>query len=145
MVRGSSRFLTAGVCICWTLTGFVLPVASARATQPAQDVPVMIHASVSDSDYACGTSAEVANLDPAGDNFLSVQSGPGGKPYRELDRLQPKKEVWICDEKGPWLGVVYANSHEDCGNGQLVKKTHAYAGPCKSGWIYRRYTRVLAG
>jgi hypothetical protein len=36
---------------------------------------------------ACSSTGEVTGLDPSGDGFLSVRSGPGGRPYREIDRL----------------------------------------------------------
>ncbi|MDE4914779.1 hypothetical protein [Methylobacterium sp. 092160098-2] len=107
------------------------------------DVPIVIGGS--EKFDACLGAGHVVGLDPQGDGFLSVRSGPGGKPYAELDRLFNGNEVAICDEKGPWLGVVYGPRSMDCNTGTPWPTRMPYTGPCKAGWIHSRYVKVTAG
>jgi hypothetical protein len=64
---------------------------------------------------ACYETGLIVGLDPKGDGFLSVRSGPGGKPYREIDRRYGQ-QVQICDDRGPCMAVVYdpSGSLEAC-------------------------------
>ena len=56
---------------------------------------------------ACGALGEVANLNPRGDNFLSVRARPSTSGT-ELDRLGPGARILICDGTvDGWVGVVY--------------------------------------
>lgn len=107
------------------------------------DVPIVIGGS--EKFDACTGSGHVVGLDPQGDGFLSVRSGPGGKPYSELDRLYNGSPVAICDEKGPWMGVVYGPRSMDCNTGTPWPTRMPYTGPCKAGWIHSRYVKVTAG
>ena len=95
---------------------------------------------------ACGALGRVSGLDPAGDNFLAVRSGPDGK-QQEIDRLSSGAEVTICDEQGSWLGVVYPQkgSAMDCGIDALPTGQAPYAGPCRSGWVHQTFVEVVAG
>ncbi len=56
----------------------------------------------------CGGSAggvfHVTGLNPFGDNYLSLRSGPG-TGYRELRRMGPDTVVRILDRSGPWRYV----------------------------------------
>ncbi len=117
------------------------------AQQPEKlDVPIMIGGD--DEIDACGSTGEVKGLDPKGDGFLSVRSGPGGSHFREVDRLFNGNYVYICGESGPWLAVVYSNRRElggDCGVATPQRVRQAYSGPCRQGWIHSRYVRVVAG
>jgi hypothetical protein len=49
-----------------------------KLPQSHVDVPILIGGN--DKLDACGSTGEVVGLDPKGDGFLSVQSGPGGRP-----------------------------------------------------------------
>jgi hypothetical protein len=73
----------------------VLGTATPTFARPRIDVPIYVGGEV-DFD-ACGSSGTVEGLNPRGDGFLSVRSGPGGH-FRELYNGQP---VWICEERGP--------------------------------------------
>jgi hypothetical protein len=111
---------------------------------PRLDVPVM--AGGEEDLDACGSSGRIVGLNPRGDGFLSVRSGPGGKPYREIDRLYNGNAVMVCDEQGPWLAVVYGRSaDDDCGVGTPWPVRKPYGGPCRSGWVHSRYVRMVAG
>lgn len=92
---------------------------------------------------ACGIIGEVAGLDPSGDGFLAVRAGPDGG-YAMLDQLHNGDAVYICDQSGPWLGVVYPG-YQDCGVSSPWPQAAAYRGPCSSGWVHKNYVREAAG
>lgn len=96
---------------------------------------------------ACAAQGKVVGLDPKGDNFLSVRGSPGGKPFREVARLHGGQVVSICQEKGVWLGVVYAaaGAAQECGVTSAIAHARPYRGPCQSGWVHKRYIDVIAG
>jgi hypothetical protein len=97
---------------------------------------------------ACLSVGQVTGLNPRGDNFLSVRAEPRAGAA-EKDRLGPGREVWLCDEAGEWLGVVYdgdpADGPGECGVGTPVAIAQPYSGPCRSGWVHSRYVTVIAG
>jgi hypothetical protein len=110
-----------------------------RKDQPVSRVDVAIMAG-----GVC-SSGEVVGLDPNGDNFLSVRSGPGGPPYREIDRLFSSDAVRVCDRKAPWFAVVYSTRkpQESCDIGSKGTR-RPYMGPCQYGWVHSRYIKVNA-
>ncbi len=97
---------------------------------------------------ACLSVGQVSGLDPRGDNFLAVRAEPSAQG-REKDRLGPGRWIWLCDEAGDWLGVVYSADPDDkpgdCEVGSPVASVRPYAGPCRSGWVHSRYVEVIAG
>lgn len=93
---------------------------------------------------ACGAWGEVTGLNPDGDNFLSVRSGPGSD-YEEIDRVGPKQGLFLCDERGSWIGVVYTRTSQDCGVSSPVARQRVYDGPCAHGWVLKKYVKFLAG
>jgi hypothetical protein len=128
------------------LFGCLTVLATAQAQQPTRriDVPVMVGGS-GESD-GCTSLGQIVGLDPNGDGFLSVRSGPGGKPYREIDRLYNGNRVFVCHNKGPWLTVVYGNSPDGtCGVSTPWPVRQPYTGPCRFGWIHSRYVEIVAG
>jgi len=89
----------------------------------------------------------VIGLDPNGDNFLSVRSGPGGQPYREIDRLFSSDAVHVCGRKNTtWLAVVYSAARTAQDGCDIAPKgaRRPYDGPCKFGWVHSRYIKVSA-
>ena len=124
----------------------VAACASQAVAQPAPRLDVPVMAGGEEDLDACGSSGRIVGLNPRGDGFLSVRSGPGGKPYREIDRLYNGNEVTLCDEQGPWLGIVYGESPDgDCGVGTPWPVRKPYAGPCRFGWVHSRYVKIVAG
>jgi hypothetical protein len=121
-------------------------LTTAAIGQPSKiDVPVMITPS-KDGD-ACA-SGEIVGLDPKGDGFLSVRSGPGGRPYGERDRLYNGNQVYLCGRSGPWYSIVYTADRilsSECGVTKSWSTYQAYSGPCHQGWIHSRYVKVIAG
>ncbi|OJY37406.1 MAG: integron [Rhizobiales bacterium 65-9] len=107
------------------------------------DAPVMLGG---DPDMdACPSLGQVVGLDPNGDGFLSVRSGPGGSRYREIDRLYNGNKVSVCDRRGPWYSIVYPADEGECGVGTPWPVRQPYTGPCSYGWVHSRYVRIIAG
>lgn len=124
------------------LTIFPMPV-SLRA-QARIDVPVVLGGN--NKFDACNSVGQIVGLDPNGDGFLSVRSGPGGRPYREIDRLYNGQQVSVCGEQGSWFSVVYPRRlSQDCNVGTPWPVRQPYTGPCAFGWVHQRYVRVIAG
>ena len=93
---------------------------------------------------ACGSNGVVKGLDPHGDGFLAVRSGPGSQ-YQMLDKLLEGQAVFVCDDRGQWLGVVYTRGNQDCGVDSALDRPKPYSGPCFSGWVYRNWITITAG
>lgn len=118
--------------------GIFGPPALAQ-TRPA--VPVVVGG---DADLdACATLSEIRGLNPRGDGFLSVRSGPGTR-HAEIDRLFNGNQVYSCAEQGDWVGIIYPFSRR-CGVATPWPAARPYAGPCRSGWVHRRFVREVAG
>lgn len=126
----------AAVLPCLLISAAVSALAA--QSQPSS-VPVMVGGSP--TSVACPGTGEVMGLDPKGDSFLSVRSGPGGSRFREIDRVYTGQDVHICAREGTWLGIVYDHSGKDL---DCLIKTRSrfrapYNGPCRSGWVHKRY------
>ncbi|VTZ59422.1 integron [Sinorhizobium medicae] len=125
-----------------------IAVISAATTSWSQkpgrrpQVPVVIEADP-DTD-ACGGNGVVEGLDPLGDGFLAVRSGPGPK-HAEIDRLYNSEEVYFCTVMGKWFGVVYSNQRQHCNVTAPWISTQPYTWPCKSGWVHQKWVRLYAG
>jgi len=126
------------------LIAALLPIHAASAQQPP-NVPVTIPAG--DGQMANCGGGVVAGLDPNGDGFLAVRSGPGTS-YRMLDRLHNGEGVLLCYQRGGWVGIVYGGGGEYGGNGCNVEGAgpqRPYNGPCRSGWAHGRWIKFVAG
>ena len=121
-----------------------LATVSAGALAAMGSVPVMA-GKVPDLD-ACMTLGEVSGLNPEGDGFLAVRTGPG-EGHQMVDKLNEGRRVYICDERGPWVGIVYSNEPVDdgCGVTSPWEAPGPYTGPCRSGWVAARWIRNIAG
>ena len=96
---------------------------------------------------ACGTAAKVANLNPDGDNFLSVRDAPSAQT-KERDRLSSGKMVNVCAAQSGWSAIVYPRDGQtanECGLGTPIAEQRNYTGPCQSGWVDSRYLEQVAG
>jgi len=126
-----------------TLSGLVFASMLAAYPAYAQTVLVTVGEDGADMD-ACGGYGEVHNLDPNGDNYLSVRARPSSKG-RELDRLSLGTGVSMCTLEGRWVGIVYSKNGQDCGVGSPVSSPRGYTGPCQSGWVFDKYVDLIAG
>ncbi len=98
-----------------------------------------------EADYdACGSTGEVRGLNASGDNFLAVRSGPGSK-FAMIDKIHTGDPVYICDQHGRWIGIVYTSGDRDCGVSSPVARRQPYSGGCQSGWVHQKYIKLVAG
>lgn len=108
-------------------------------------VPVIVGG---EQDYdACGSSGTVEGLNPHGDGFLAVKAGPGLN-FERIDKLYNGMQVYICGEQGDWFAIVYSQTgswSERCNVSTPWPRTMPYTGPCRSGWVHRRWVGSLAG
>jgi len=80
---------------------------------------------------SCHT-AYVVGLDPYGDNFLAVRTGPSTR-FRQIDSLYNGNRVFVCDYRGRWRLVEYGQRcYLDYGRP---------VGQCRSGWVHGGYLR----
>jgi len=131
------------VAFCAGLAAGTLALAE-QSQRP--DVPVMVGGD--EATDACASAGEIVRLDPQGDGFLSVRSGPGGAPFHEIDRLFNGDQVYVCGENGPWYAVVYHSTRKldaECRVSTPWRERQPYAGPCRYGWAHSRYIRIIAG
>lgn len=118
-----------------------LALSAAAVTAVRATIPVAIQGSLEHD--ACSNGV-VTGLNPKGDRFLSVRSGPGTK-HRELARLFNGQKVYVCDSRGDWIGIVYERpSRAGCDVTEPWPETLPYTGPCRSGWVHRRWIKVWA-
>jgi hypothetical protein len=102
-------------------------------------VPVQVGG---DADTDACAQGQVRELDPKGDNFLSVRVGPGAD-YDEIDKLHTGDIVNLCDKRGAWHGVVYGS--KDCGVAKPIAKRQPYLGVCRTGWVSTKFIAAVAG
>lgn len=137
--------MKAGVAV----SGVLILLSSAPAiSSPANyDRPVRAGG---DADFdACSSVAKVVGLNPRGDNFLAVKSGPDLRA-RRIDKLGPKALVFVCDNArdNAWTGIVYDGGGELCGRCGVtspIARARPYRGPCQSGWVASKYLKIVAG
>ncbi|EYD71533.1 hypothetical protein Rumeso_04934 [Rubellimicrobium mesophilum DSM 19309] len=113
----------------WGRTFVLRPVAAllvGAGMAPAQELDVPVMVLEGDGQAAVCATSTVSGLDPNGDNFLAVRSGPGTQ-YPKIDELHAGDVVQTCDGQGNWVGVYYPDL-----NG-------------RSGWVHGSYLTPLAG
>ncbi len=122
----------------------VLLLALATGPATAQPVEVPVIEMEGDGHAATCSGSVVAGLDPQGDGFLAVRSGPG-TGYAMIDRLHNGDRVAVFGARGDWVGIAYGTRPDDwpdlCAN----------AGPARAlrgsqqGWVHRNWLRHVAG
>jgi hypothetical protein len=138
------RANVAALCFAHVLSfaTFVSIAAEAKHT-----VPVTIGGA--EEFDACGSWAEVSGLNPKGDGFLAVRSGPGTE-YSVRDKLRAGAGFYVCgsSQDGTWLPIVYPRKGQepgDCGVSGPVAHALEYRGPCDYGWVNARWVKAIAG
>lgn len=134
-MRGLRYFISI-IFVTLTLSFLAL---TARA---GDTVPVMV-GGMTEFD-ACGELGEVHGLNPRGDGFLAVRTGPGSK-YPMIDRLYNGNQVYFCDKHGEWIGIVYRDPVQDCGVSSPLPHRQPYKGSCLSGWVHQNWLVLIAG
>jgi hypothetical protein len=96
----------------------------------------------------CPAWGEIEGLDPQGDGFLAVRTGPSTR-YEQVDELHNRDVVILCDYQNGWHGVVYpgdGQDSEECkATSESMSKPQPYRGPCKSGWVHGNWVRWING
>ena len=129
----------------WLALVLALVLASTASAQVRPEVPIYIQAS--NWEDGCSINGVVRGLDPHGDGFLAVKSGPSLN-FARIDKLHNGAQVYICAQVGDWYGVVYSKKgglSEYCNVSTPWPRSLPYTGPCSSGWVYRRYIEGFAG
>ena len=101
-------------------------------------VPVMERASDGLDTCALG---QVTGLKADGDGFLAVRSGPGSG-HAKLDELHNSDRVWLFDQKGEWIGIVYGVEELSCSPVETDREVKTDG---KKGWVHENWIEVLAG
>ncbi|WP_434053206.1 MAG: caspase family protein [Roseibium sp.] len=70
--------------------------------------------------------AYVTGLDPTGDNFLSLRTGPSTR-YREIVRMGMNTPLTILGRSGAWLNVALADGRTGWAYGKYVASGPGYA------------------
>jgi len=135
----ATRKRFTAIAVVLSMVSFLPQTTSAQSNS----VPVLIGG---EADFdACGSNGRVVGLNRAGDNFLAVRRGPASR-HKMIDKLHTGDDVYICDEQGSWIGIVYGISgNQDCGVSTPVARRRAYNGRCKSGWVHKNYIAMIAG
>jgi hypothetical protein len=120
--------------------GGLVSSASAKARQPKTPVTV----GAGSEEDACSAVSEVVGLSSGKSGFLSVRSSPTTSSA-ELDRLYNGLQVQECTPKNDFVGIVYDKTGKlDCGVSSPLE-AQKYRGPCRSGWVARKYLKIIAG
>lgn len=102
------------------------------------DVPIMERA---EADLDTCAYGEVHGLRTDGDGFLAVRSGPSTS-HRKIDEVYNGDKVWMFEQRGKWIGVVYGVDHVDC---SPITQDREVPHPGKKGWVHENWVRLLAG
>ena len=145
------------------LTISIATIFAGTAPSRAEDVaaqPVRITPPVEDGKalFSGGAIARIVGLRKGGDGFVSVRAAPSTKAA-ELDRLTASRPVIALTPATDWskvtfIGVIYPAG----GSGGVSLSVvcdfpetppgppfdRIYTGPCRSGWVHRRFVEVLA-
>ncbi|MGL1921445.1 MAG: SH3 domain-containing protein [Hyphomicrobiales bacterium] len=82
----------------------------------------------------------VLRLDPNGDGFLAVRSGPDSK-YKKLDELHNGDDIWVFDQKGKWLGILYGIENPNC---RAIEADRPVPYKGKQGWVHQNWVDIIA-
>ena len=133
-------------------------IATVAFAQAPTTQPVVLKRMIFDGkpSYLEGAFARIVGLKKGGDGFVSVRAAPSVKAA-ERDRLTGDRSVWSMPvAKGAsFVAVIYADADLD---GDVVEKIcnlpnpppdsfpvkQVYTGPCKHGWVHKRFVEVLA-
>jgi len=103
------------------------------------EVPVMEHAGGGDLD-TCALGA-VSGLKAGGDGFLAVRTGPASS-YRKVDEIHNGDKVWLFDQKGKWIGIVYGVNLVEC---SPIKSSRPVRHKGKKGWVHENWVKIITG
>lgn len=119
------------------------PISGANADSKL-DVPIFVGGD--ENEDVCGATGEIYKLKEDGDGFLAVRSGPGTN-YKKIDELYNGNSVYMCEDRGSWIAVIYSKSNPngDCGVSTPLRNRSEYLGPCRAGWVHKNFVKLIAG
>lgn len=123
--------------------GLAAVAASALALAAVSPSPRPVMVPAGDDQMANCSIGVVSGLNPHGDGFLAVRSGPGTS-YPLLDRIYNGQKVRMCDGAGDWVGIVYSGASLECAT-EGARPKGPYRGRCRSGWASGHWIKLLAG
>ena len=104
----------------------MLIAALVLAAAPAGAQQLDVEFEIVDDGQAAGCAgAMVTGLNPNGDGFLAVRTGPGTR-YAKIDELHNGDRVRTCAQAGDWWGVYYG-------------------APRRKGWVHGNWLGGWAG
>lgn len=110
----------------------------------AQQLDVQIRESAGDGQAASCYSATVVGLDPNGDGFLAIRSGPGSN-YRKIGELYNGDVVLVFEGRGRWFGILKQDARnarpDTCANNGPARRLNGRP----KGWVHGNWLRGLAG
>ena len=95
---------------------------------------------------ACASIGTIAGLTAESEGYLPVRASPHASAA-EVARLNSGYVVSQCDSADDWLGIVFDGPDDlnRCGTGTPIAERVAYPGPCRSGWVEKRFVEIVAG
>lgn len=130
-----------GAAALLLLAQFGPPAPAAAATVPDHLPEIGVMGPEFD---ACGGVGRVSGADE-----VQIVRGAPSEQGSEVDRLDRRTLVWLCEADGEWQGIVYPSGQfqdiADCRVGSPVAEPREYDGPCKAGWLLARNLELLAG
>ena len=141
---------------------FAVGMASASSAQAVPDQPVILVPMIDGGRAIAPTAsvAQIVGLKKGGDGFVSVRGAPSPKG-NERDRLTLGHYVLAAHpfddwKKATFISVIYVDEKGGPDGGLEVvcgienppppaaTAKKVYTGPCKSGWVHKRFVKVLA-
>ncbi|WP_324134644.1 hypothetical protein [Bosea sp. (in: a-proteobacteria)] len=143
--------------LAFSIAALTLAAASSSLAQGMAPEPVVVKSIMLDGKKIApgGAVAEIFGLRKGGDGFVSVRSAPSTKAA-ELGRLvQGERVIGVLQKdwnSASFVGVIYLpDAQADTAMMEACRLPEAppyfdgtYTGPCRSGWVARRFVRVLA-
>jgi len=140
-----------------SIPAFVLLASGASSAAEVPPKPVVVKSIVLDGKKIApgGAVAEIVGLRKGGDGFVSVRAAPSTQAA-EIGRLDQGARIitvlLVGWEAASFVGVIYAPEGtadtplmEVCGLPEAPPYFDGtYTGPCRSGWVAKRFVRVLA-
>ena len=146
--------ILAGVILAGTTPSRAEDVAAkpVRFTPPVEDGKAL---------FSGAAIARIVGLREGGDGYVSVRAAPSTEAA-ELDRLTASRRIIALTPPTDWdaarfIGVIYpagggdattASLYEVCDVSEIPPTAppfdRPYTGPCRSGWVHKRFIEVLA-
>jgi hypothetical protein len=86
--------------------------------------------------------AVVTGLRPS--RHLLVRAGPG-TTYSRVDRLAAGEQVYTCNGRREWIGVVYRRPGFPCDGAAPQGLDIRLSTECRSGWVHRNWVEIITG